>query len=94
MQSEADILAAIRTFVPGSAAGPDGLRPQHLKDLTSASAGDAGRRLLASLTNFTNMCLRGRVPVVIQPVFCGASLCALRRDSTNRGRQHIAATRS
>jgi hypothetical protein len=79
IQSEADILAAVKTFVPGSAAGPDGLRPQHLKDLTSASAGDAGRRLLASLTNFTNMCLRGRVPVVIQPVFCGASLCALNK---------------
>ena len=29
------------------------------------------------LTQFTNMCLSGRVPGVIQPVFCGASLFAL-----------------
>ena len=33
---EADIMAAIKLFVPGSAGGPDGLRPQHLKDFTSA----------------------------------------------------------
>jgi hypothetical protein len=30
---EADIVAAIRLSVPGSAGGPDGLRPRHLKDL-------------------------------------------------------------
>jgi len=76
---ESDILAAIKSFVPGSAGGPDGLRPQHLKDLTSASAGDAGRRLLTSLTDFANMCLSGRVPAEIQPVFCGAALCALNK---------------
>ena len=76
---EADIITAIKSFVPGSAGGPDGLRPQHLKDLTSASAGDAGRRLLARLTEFTNLCLTGHVPAVIQPTFCGASLCALNK---------------
>lgn len=76
---ESDILAAIKSFVPGSAGGPDGLRPQHLKDLTSASAGDAGRRLLTRLTEFSNLCLTGRVPAEIQPVFCGASLCALNK---------------
>ena len=76
---ESDILAAIKSFMPGSAGGCDGLRPQHLKDLTSASAGDAGQRLLTQLTEFTNLCLTGRVPAVIQPVFCGASLCALNK---------------
>ena len=76
---ESDILGAIKTFIPGSAGGPDGLRPQHLKDLTCASTGDAGRRLLTLLTQFTNLCLAGRVPAEIQPVFCGASLCALNK---------------
>jgi hypothetical protein len=65
--------------MPGSAGGLDGLRPQHLKDLTGALAGDAGRRLLAIRTEFVNICLSGRVPEVIQPVFCGASLCALNK---------------
>jgi len=29
-----DILAAIKSFMPGSAGGNDGLRPQYRKDLT------------------------------------------------------------
>jgi hypothetical protein len=86
---ESDILAAIKTFVPGSAGGPDGLRPQHLKDMTGASAGDAGRRLLALLTEFANLCLTGRVPAAVQPVFCGASLCALKKKK-NGGIRPIA----
>ena len=65
-------MSSIRSFVPGSAGGPDGLRPQHLKDLTSATAGDAGRRLLTELTEFANMCLIGRVRTIIQPVLYGA----------------------
>jgi hypothetical protein len=68
---------AIRLFVPGSAGGPDGLRPQHLKDLSSASAGDAGHRLLMRMTEFANLSLTRRVTDVNQPVFCDASLCAL-----------------
>ena len=31
--SEEEILGAIKSFPNGSAGGPDGLRPQHLKDL-------------------------------------------------------------
>jgi hypothetical protein len=67
----------VKSFLPGSTGGLDGLRPQHLKDMVSVSAGEAGQRLLGHLTEFTNFCLAGRVPVVIQPVFCEASLCAL-----------------
>ena len=78
---ESDIIAAIKSFLPGSAGGHDGLRPKHLKDLTSASAGDTGHRLLTQLTEFANLCLTGRVPVVIQPVFCGAALCALTKKN-------------
>ena len=40
--SEKEVLKAIRTFPCGSAGGPDGLRPQHLKDLTSESAERGG----------------------------------------------------
>ena len=69
--------------------GLDGLRPQHLKDLTCASTGDAGVRLLACLTQFANLCLSGRVPAMIKPVFCGASLCALNKK--NGGIRPIAA---
>jgi hypothetical protein len=77
--SKADIVAAIRWFVRGSAGGPDGLRSQHLKYVTSAPAGNAGHRLLIRVIEFANLGLTGRVPAVIQPVFCGASLCALNK---------------
>jgi len=77
--SSHDIQQAIRSFRPGSAGGLDGLRPQHLKDMTSGLTGDAGIRLLSNLTEFVNLCLSGRVPEVIQPVFFGASLCALNK---------------
>ena len=79
--TDTDIRSTIKSFAPGSAGGPDGLRPQHLKDLTTASAGEAGQRLLVQLTKFTNLCLLGRVPVEIQPIFCGASLCALNKQN-------------
>ena len=36
--SEEAMVKAIRSFPNGSAGGPDGLSPQHLKDLTGASA--------------------------------------------------------
>jgi len=72
-----DIIDAIKSFPAGSAGGIDGLRPQHLKDLTSVHTGDAGRRLVSRLTEFANLCFAGEVPTAIRPVFCGASLCAL-----------------
>lgn len=75
--SAGDIIEAIKSFPAGSAGGLDGLRPQHLKDMTSQYTGIAGERLVASLTEFTNLCLAGRVPLNVRPVFYGATLCAL-----------------
>jgi hypothetical protein len=71
------IATAVKTFPAGSAGGLDGLRPQHLKDMIGAQTGAAGQRMLTRLTKFTIICLAGRVPLVVRPVFCGASLCAL-----------------
>ena len=49
------ILSTIKAFLSGSAGEPDGLRPQHLNDLTSESAGDAGHRLVVRLAEFANL---------------------------------------
>jgi len=76
-RQEADIAAAIKSFPAGSAAGLDGLRPQHLKDMVGEQTAAAGQQLLTCLTDFTNNVLSGHVPNVIRPVLCGASLCAL-----------------
>ena len=74
-----DVLRAVRSFPSGSAGGPDGLRPQHLFDLTSASAGQDGEALLGALTSFTNLVLAGDTPIPARKIFWGASLIALNK---------------
>ena len=77
--NECDIRQAIRSFPKGSAGGPDCLRPQHLLDLTSSTAGPGGVSLLRSLTAFTNLVLSGNTPVIVRPFLFGASLVALKK---------------
>ena len=73
------MLRAIRSFPSGSAGAPDGLRPQHLVDLTSASAGQDGEELLGALTSLSNLVLAGDTPVPARKIFLGASLIALNK---------------
>ena len=77
--TEEEVLQAIRSFPNGSAAGPDGLRPQHLKDMTGFSAETGGRTLLRALTSFSNLILDGKTPASIRPCFFGATLVALEK---------------
>ena len=77
--AEEDVRRAIASFPNGSAGGPDGLRPQHLKDLTGASAHEGGAALLRALTALVNLILKGKTPKQIRPYFFGASLVALRK---------------
>lgn len=74
---EEDVRKALSSFRPGSAGGPDGLRPGHLSALISRKAAEAGGSLLASLTRFVNLMLRGEVPEFARSVLYGASLFAL-----------------
>ena len=46
--SESDVVRAILSFPKGSAGGPDGLRPHHLQDMTSTSAGSGGLHQLGA----------------------------------------------
>ena len=48
-----DIMKAICSFSNGSAGGPDGLRPQHLKDMISPSGNSYG--LLPALSRFVEL---------------------------------------
>ena len=75
--SKEEVFRAIRSFPRGSAGGPDGLRPQHLLDLTSASAERGGVVLLSALASFTSHVANGNTPDCIQPYFFGASLIPL-----------------
>ena len=72
-----EVLQAIRSFPKGFAGGPDGLRPQHLKDITSDEA--SCRILIPALTPFVQLVLEGRTPASIRPFFFGANLTALQK---------------
>ena len=83
-----EVSRAIRSFPCGSAGGPDGLRPQHLKDMTSTSAEGGGPLLLEALTAFVNLVLEGKTPAPVRPFFVGASLVVL--DKKDGGVRPIA----
>ena len=75
---DSDVAGAIRSFPSGSAGGPDGITPQHLKDLTLLAPG-VNSQLLDSLTYFTNMLLKGGLPVHINEVIFGGNMIALQK---------------
>jgi hypothetical protein len=74
-----EVCQALGTFYNGSAAGLDGIRPAHLKELTSSSAGDNGQRLLECLVKLCNFLLTGQLNPVVCPFMYGASLYALKK---------------
>ena len=73
--SESLVLKGIRSFPVGSAPGPSGLRPSHLRE----AAPDQANNLLSSLTDFVNILAAGQAPSSIIPHLCGASLLAGRK---------------
>lgn len=73
------VLENFFSFPNGSAGGMDGIRPQHLKDLVSLTNGDAGSKLLTSLTKLSNLMLSGKVNKEICNVLYGARLCAFNK---------------
>ena len=76
-----EVTAAIRSFPAGSSAGPDGLRPQHLKDMVAEGPMDVSLSpLLFALASFCDLVLEGKTPVSIRPFFFGARLTALRKS--------------
>ena len=77
--TEDEVLKAVNCFPTGSAGGPDGLRPVHIRDLIARSAGDAGTRLLTSITQLTNLVLSGGVCPLACSSFFGATLVALEK---------------
>src|SRR6218665_3058935 len=74
--SERSIVNAISSFPPGSAAGPDGVTPQHLKDLISVGADCS---LIRQLSELVNLMLEGSLPVEVNEIICGANLIALKK---------------
>jgi len=67
----------VLSFPPGSAGGPDGLRPQHIRDMLFCR--EAGSEFLSALTAFVNLVLAGGCQVDV--VFFGGRLIALNKKS-------------
>jgi len=57
---ESEVRRAVLSFPAGSAGGPDGLRPQHIRDMLLCK--EAGSGFLTALTAFVNMTLSGQCP--------------------------------
>lgn len=77
---KADVKLALSRFKKGAAGGPDGLRPQHLLDMTGLSVGEPGEKLVESIVDFINLILLpGKVPKEVLPTFFGANLTALKK---------------
>ena len=72
-----DVIHAVLSFPTDSVGGPDGLRPQHLKDLVTYTLIEGSDRLLDSLTEFVNLVICGKVPVNARPFFLSAILTGL-----------------
>src|SRR6218665_641492 len=74
-----EVLQAIRSFPSGSAAGPDGFRPDHLKDLVGFSG--SMQPLVEAITEFVDLLLPRDCPKEIRPILFGGSLIALNKES-------------
>ena len=67
------------SFPAGSAGGPDGLLPQHLKDLVSPTLGEAGASFIEALASFVSQLISCNVPHPVAPFFFGARLLGLNK---------------
>ena len=65
----------MQSFPNSSAAGPDGLRPQHLKDLVMGAADD--NPLLVAIVDLVNLLLEGKTPLPVRGASFGATLLAI-----------------
>jgi len=67
---EAEVRRAVLSFPPGSAGGPDGLHPQHIRDMLMCQ--EAGAEFLSVLTDFVNLVVAGRCPTDVAAFFFGS----------------------
>jgi hypothetical protein len=77
--NEEEVRHAVLSFPGGSSGGPDGLRPQHLRDLVLCR--ENGGDFLSALTAFTNLVLAGQCPTEVARIFFGGRLLAFKKKT-------------
>ena len=73
------VAAAVRSFRKGSAAGPTGLRGDHLREALQSNA--HSDEVATHLTEVVRILLTGTAPAEVMPHLAGATLHALPKDS-------------
>ena len=81
--SEAEVIQALASFPPGTSGAIDGIRPAHLRDLVGPKVGEAGAMFRRALTRLVNVIIRGETPIFISNALFGASLCALKKGTSD-----------
>jgi len=76
--------AVVRSFPPSSAAGPSGLRPQHLLDCLNSADSAAKAGLLEALLTLVTTVSSGRLHPRAAPYLCAARLIPLRKKRWGR----------
>ena len=79
--NQAHVVKQISSFKKGSAPGPSGLRPEHLKAVIKSVAPNRTDRASEAITKVVNVMASGSVPDVVRPFLFGARLhAALKKD--------------
>ena len=77
--SPSEVRKAAESFSRGGAAGPSGMRPEHLIVALKVAPGNRGEKACTALTKLVNVLAAGRLPAPVAPFFCGARLHAARK---------------
>ena len=75
--SDQEVLIALKSFPNGSAPGPSGLRPSHLKEAATCPSPDSAYRVVKGLAGAVRFLSRGEAPLVVTP----ATLLACKKKS-------------
>ena len=76
---ERAVFGLIEAFPNFSAAGLIKMYPEHLLHAVNCAASDQSKQAITSITELRNLASRGQLPVSMAPVFCSASLDALKQ---------------
>ena len=74
--SQKDVFKAIKSFKKGSAPGPSGLRPEHIKCVVKSPSPSRADKALEAITKLINVMAAGKVPEEVAPYISGARLHA------------------
>jgi len=78
-----EVIEAIKDFPISSSSGIGGLRPRHLKDLTSFTCGESATKFLNAIASLSDLAKRGEISSNILSIFYGAGLIAFDKKKTD-----------